>query len=109
MIATQVRLRFGIVVLSALMSNAAFAGGYARGYGETVTEATENALRAAEVAVASRANNRGCVGPGKDGQPGMVYKGKEDGLHVMEAHYNHTAGACGQKKSVGDYIKELGL
>ena len=83
----------------------AAAGSYATGVGETLKEATENALSAAQAAVKSR--KAGCVGPGKDGQEGVKYMGKTDGIFKVGAHYNHHNGSCGIKKSIGEYVKDL--
>ncbi len=98
-------------ILAGVMSIApglAFAGNYARGYGVTPTEATENALKAAEAAV--RSVGRGCVGPGKDpGFPATRYVGKDGDLYIIEAYYNDNDGSCGIRKSLKENLKAMGL
>jgi len=88
-------------------AGASYAEDWAQGYGETPTEAIDNALKAAERIVASR--GKGCVGPGKSGGPAVRYIGKERGLYKFEAVYSHHDGSCGKRKSIGDYVKELGF
>lgn len=72
---------------------AAQAGGWAKGYGENVREATENAIATAEAIVASRGS--GCVG-NNEGEA-IRLAPKEQGLFVIEAHYSHHNGSCGKK------------
>lgn len=89
------------------LSFPALSGDYADGYGATAAEAIKSARDGAELAVKSR--DSGCVGPGKDGQAELLYVGKVGDLYHFKAHYNHHDGSCGLKKSVGDWIKDLGL
>ena len=89
------------ILLSILLpfgfASPALAGTYARGLGETVTIATENATKNAEAAVRSR--GKGCVGVGKDGKPENAVRvpGKDaNGLWIVEVFYSFHAGSCGQ-------------
>ena len=95
------------LLVSSAVSGVAHAGDWAQGYGATVTEGMENAIKAAERIVASQ--RRGCVGPGKDGGQAIRYLGQENGLYKFEAFYSHHNGSCGIRKTIADYRKELGL
>lgn len=81
----------------------ATAGSWVRGYGETVTEATENALKAANAAVASR--GKGCIGRNKGG-PDTRLAAKEQGLFVVEVFYSHHAGSCGQLSNDEAWVRK---
>ena len=104
-------MRTRMLILSLLASTAvsglAYAGDWAQGYGTTVTEGMENAIKAAERIVLSRGS--GCVGPGKDGGQAVRYLGQENGLYKFEAFYSHHNGSCGIRKTIADYRKDLGL
>ena len=70
-----------------LNSGNAIAGSWAKGYGSTVEEATENAIANAKSAISSR--GAGCL----SGQIKLL--GKEHDLWAVEAHYNQHNGSCG--------------
>ena len=89
---TIIAIAFSALSVNGIVTPLAYAGNYVRGYGVSPTEATENALKAAEAAVRSRES--GCVGPGKDGQQAVRYIGKDGDLYVFEAHYNNHDGSC---------------
>jgi uncharacterized protein (DUF1330 family) len=76
----------------ALLSTPVYAGDWAKGYGETVTIATENSLKAAKAAVVTRGT--GCIGR-KNGDDTRLAP-KEQGLWVVETYYSHHNGSCGK-------------
>ena len=92
---------------AALFAGVAYAGDWAQGFGETPTEAIDNALKVAEKIVKSV--GKGCVGPGKDGGKAVRYVGKTGDLYEFEAFYSHQDGSCGKRKTLADYRKELGF
>lgn len=75
-----------------LFAGSANAGGWAKGYGDTVEEATENAIENTKRVISSRGD--GCL----SGQ--IRLSEKEHGQWAVEAHYYQHDGSCGR---VGDY------
>ena len=75
-----------------LFSGSVNAGGWAKGYGDTVEEATENATIKAKREIASR--GAGCLS-------GQIRLTKEEyGRWAVEVHYYQHYGSCDRR---GDY------
>lgn len=98
-----VNMRKKVIIFSALlfsgtiMATPALAGGWGRGLGETVTEATDNATKNAAAIVRSR--GEGCVGlaPGSNPDDLVRVVGKDQhGLWIVEVAYSNHNGSCGK-------------
>ncbi|MDJ0740627.1 MAG: hypothetical protein QNJ91_13000 [Gammaproteobacteria bacterium] len=92
-----------LMAASMLASAAVHAGGWAKGYGETVKEATESSLLAAREVVNSR--GKGCVGR-SDGGPTTRLAPREQGLFVVETFYSHHNGSCGKMSADEAWVRD---
>ena len=102
------------ILASAIFSVPAYAEDWATGFGETVTEATENSLSNAKAAVASQGS--GCIGS-KDGtedtrlRPEGQVEAKEYGIWVVQTYYSHHNGSCNKNSKdqiwVEDQVSKL--
>ncbi len=81
-----------ILLLALLWFTSASAGDWVRGTGETLNQATQDAINNALRIV--RHQGSGCLGS-KEGDLIRVLE-KEDELFVIEAFYSHSDDSCGE-------------